>query len=267
MTPPRVLTIAGSDPSGGAGLQADLKTFAAHGVYGMAVITALTAQSTVGVAAVHAPPAAFVAAQIDAVLEDCPPRSIKTGMLFDAEVVKAVAERLGRVPALDLVVDPVLVSTSGDRLLTADAEAALVERLVPLATLLTPNATEASVLTGVDVTDVESAEAAARALTARGARAVLVKGGHVPGDHAVDVLVDGDGAATRLSLPRLAIAPPHGAGCTLSAAIAAQLALGRPLHEAVRRAKAWVHAGLAASFSVGAGGVPVNHLVRPDGVS
>ena len=174
-SPPRVLTIAGSDPSGGAGIQADLKTFAAFGCYGMAALTALTAQNTVGVRAVHVPPASFVAEQVRAVFDDCAPRAVKTGMLFSTEIVAAVCGALG--PGA-LVVDPVMVATSGDRLLEPSAEAAIVERLLPRATVVTPNAAEAEVLSGEDVSDDEGALRAARRILELGAHAVLVKGGH-----------------------------------------------------------------------------------------
>jgi hydroxymethylpyrimidine/phosphomethylpyrimidine kinase len=254
---PVVLTIAGSDPSGGAGLQADLKTFAAFGVYGASVVTALTAQDTTGVRAVAGVPADFVAAQLDAVLDDLPVAAAKTGMLFAAHVIGTVAAHLAARPVAALVVDPVMVATSGDRLLAGDAVDALRDRLLPLARVVTPNLAEAAVLVGRRVETLDDMHAAARALVGLGARAALVKGGHLRGD-AVDVLCDG-AAVTELRAPRVPIAATHGSGCTLSAAIAAGLARGLPLADAVARAKRWVSAALARATPVGRGAVPLDH--------
>ena len=269
LTRPRVLTIAGSDPSGGAGIQADLKTFHAFGCYGMAVITALTAQNTRGVRGVHAVPAEFVAAQIAAVFDDCPPAAVKTGMLHDAAVVHAVADALA-AHAVPLVVDPVMVSTSGHPLLARDAQRAMVERLFPLATVVTPNGPEAQALTGIVALDEESTSRAIAALHEVGARAVLLKGGHLPDDDAedgrqrvVDRLSSRDGQHAwyheRVVLP----APVHGAGCTLSAAIAALLAWSPDLPAAVEQALDFVSAGIAAAYPVGAGAIPLDHHARP----
>ena len=266
-TPPVALTIAGSDSGGGAGIQADLVTFAAHGVHGTSVITALTAQNTAGVSGVHVPPVAFLRAQLDAVLGDLPVAAAKTGMLATEEVVDVVAEAAaaGRLP--NLVVDPVLVSSTGARLLDAGAEVAYVERLLPRALVATPNTREASALLGRPVVTVDDARAAGRAIAALGPRWVVVKGGHLTGEDAggdaVDVVVDGDtGEATELRLPRVATRNDHGTGCTFAAATVAQLARGREVPEALAAAKRFVHAGLTSSsaWALGAGHGPVGKL-------
>jgi hydroxymethylpyrimidine/phosphomethylpyrimidine kinase len=259
---PIALTIAGSDSSGGAGIQADLKTFSALGVYGASVLTALTAQNTRGVQGVEPVRPEFVEAQLGSVLDDLDVRAIKTGMLANSAIVSAVARTLARVPAIPVVVDPVMVATSGDRLLAPDAVAAYKAELFPLATLVTPNLPEAAALLGVGVAATEDeAIAQARAIFAFGSRAVLVKGGHGPGSEAVDILVSGD-AVVRLTAPRIETRHTHGTGCTLSAAIAALLARGEGLETAVRRAKAYVSAALAAGceLGVGHGNGPVDHL-------
>jgi hydroxymethylpyrimidine/phosphomethylpyrimidine kinase len=263
VTTPTALSIAGSDPSGGAGIQADLKTFAAHGVYGMAVLTSLTAQNTRGVRGIFDVSAEFVVRQIDAVLEDVHAGAVKTGMLSSAAIIGAVAEAVAHHGVTDLVVDPVMVATSGDRLLAADAEATLREVLLPRARIVTPNADEAAVLVGGDVDSLERAVEAARAIAELGPAAVLVKGGHW-GDEATDVLYV-DGEAIELTLPRLDTTSTHGTGCTLSAAIAAQLALGRPLRSAVERAKRYVHRAMETAPWIGGGHGPLNHLVSPEG--
>ena len=254
------LTIAGSDSGGGAGVQADLKTFEAHGVFGMSVVTALTAQNTRGVEAVHEVPAAFVTAQLDAVARDLPVGAVKTGMLATAEVVAAVADGLARWRLAPLVVDPVMVATSGDLLLRPEAVAAIAERLLPLADVATPNAHEAAVLAGVDVTSADDALRAARAILALGPRAVLVKGGHLDAEaDAVDVLVSADGEALFRS-PRLDTPHTHGTGCTLASAIAANLARGHGLGESVRRARAYVHAAILHAPGLGSGHGPTRHF-------
>jgi hydroxymethylpyrimidine kinase/phosphomethylpyrimidine kinase len=260
MALPRVLTIAGSDPSGGAGLQADLKTFHAHGVYGMAVVTALTAQNTRGVRAVHAPPASFLDAQLAAIAEDCPPAATKTGMLFSVEIVEVVAEWARRGDLGRLVVDPVMVATSGDRLLRADAEDAVRSLLLPLAEVVTPNVAELAVLTQDVPVDAALEDRAAR-LLADGVRAVVAKGGHGadPGI-VVDSLLRADAEPVCWKRARVPIGKSHGTGCTLSAALAARLAQGAALADAVGDAGAFVHSGLVQAFPVGSGAVPVNHL-------
>lgn len=256
------LTVAGSDSSGGAGIQADLKTFSAFGVYGASVVTALTAQNTLGVQGIHAVPAGFVAAQLEAVLADLDVAAIKTGMLADAEIVEAVAGALRAVPSLPLIVDPVMVATSGDVLLQPEAVGALQREIVPLATLITPNLAEAALLLGSSKAGSEAQMLdQARALLRLGCRAVLLKGGHAGGEAAIDVLADAAGAE-RLALPRLDTPHTHGTGCTLSAAIAALLAQGAPLAESVRRAKAYVWQGLqhGRGLGVGHGRGPLDHL-------
>jgi hydroxymethylpyrimidine/phosphomethylpyrimidine kinase len=259
------LTIAGSDSSGGAGIQADLKTFSALGVYGASVITALTAQNTRGVQAVEPVRADFVARQLQSVLDDLAVGAIKTGMLADAAIVEMVARGLRAVPASarpPLIVDPVMVATSGDVLLSPDAVGAIKQGLAPLAALITPNLAEAGVLLDSPVAASEAEmRAQAVALLALGCRAVLVKGGHGSGGEALDVLADAAGVTTFAS-PRLDTPHTHGTGCTLSAGIAALMAGGTPLPEAVRRAKAFVWHGLEAGrcLGVGSGRGPVDHL-------
>jgi hydroxymethylpyrimidine/phosphomethylpyrimidine kinase len=259
---PIALTVAGSDSSGGAGIQADLKTFSAFGVYGASVITALTAQNTRGVQAVEAVSAGFVAAQLDSVFCDLAVDAIKTGMLADAEIVEAVARVLHAEPQLPLVVDPVMVATSGDVLLKPEAIGAVRSALIPLATLITPNLAEAALLldTGKAESEAEMRDQAC-ALLGLGCRAVLLKGGHGTGDQVLDVLADATGVKTFAS-PRVATPHTHGTGCTLSAAIVALLAQGAALADAVRRAKAYVWHGLQAGCTLGVGGGrgPVDHL-------
>ena len=257
------LTIAGSDSSGGAGIQADLKTFSAFGVYGASAITALTAQNTRGVAGVEPVAASFVVAQIEAVLADLDVDTIKTGMLANAQIVAAVADRLRAMPERPpLVVDPVMVATSGDVLLTVDAVEAVKRQLTPLATLITPNLPEAAWLLGAKPAgDDAQAIEQAKALHALGCGAVLLKGGHGAGETAVDILCDGEGVEpfvrARIDTPH-----SHGTGCTLSAAIAALLAQGVALREAVARAKTYVWQALEAgrTLGVGHGNGPVDHL-------
>jgi hydroxymethylpyrimidine/phosphomethylpyrimidine kinase len=259
---PIALTIAGSDSSGGAGIQADLKTFTALGVYGASVVTALTAQNTRGVQGVEAVPAGFVAAQLDSVLSDLAVDAVKTGMLADAGIVETVARVLRAAPPRPLVADPVMVATSGDVLLQPDAVDAVRSALAPLATLITPNLAEAGVLLGARAAESEAEmRDQARALLTLGCSAVLLKGGHGIGDQAVDVLADASGVETFAS-PRIATPHTHGTGCTLSAAIAALLAQGTALPDAVRRAKAFVWQGLQAGRALGVGGGrgPVDHL-------
>ncbi len=256
------LTIAGSDSSGGAGIQADLKTFAAFGVYGASVITALTAQNTVGVRAIAEVAPDFIAQQIDAVIEDLEVGAAKTGMLARVPVIEAVAERLRARPMPYLVVDPVMVSTSGDALLEPDAVASLRERIIPLATLLTPNLREAEVLTGRPVTNPAQMRDAARALLDTGARAVLVKGGHLSGD-AIDVLYDGR-EFREYAAPQIPTRSTHGTGCTLSAAITACLARGFALDEAVAAAKRYITRAISTAPGIGHGAGPVNHFASAD---
>jgi hydroxymethylpyrimidine/phosphomethylpyrimidine kinase len=262
MAPPRVLTIAGSDSGGGAGIQADLKTFAAHGVYGLSVITAITAQNTLAVTAVHEVPAEVVAAQLDAVFADIGADAVKIGMLASPSLVRVVAEKLRRWRPPRVVLDPVMVAKSGATLLQDDATLALREELLPLATLLTPNLPEAERLTGRDLAAADDGElvAAARSL-AVGETAVLLKGGHGGGDEVRDLLFAG-GEAKFFGHRRIATAATHGTGCTLSSAIAARLALGAPLAVAVGGAISYLLGAIREAYPVGAGKGPVNHLYK-----
>jgi hydroxymethylpyrimidine/phosphomethylpyrimidine kinase len=256
------LTIAGSDSSGGAGIQADLKTFTAFGVYGASVITALTAQNTRGVQAVEAVPARFVAAQLQSVLSDLSVGAVKTGMLADAEITETIARMLRAGPPRPLVVDPVMVATSGDILLKPEAIGAVRNDLAPLATVITPNLAEAAVLLDSSAARGEAEmRAQAQALLGLGSGAVLLKGGHGSDDAAVDVLADRSGIESFAS-PRVDTPHTHGTGCTLSAAITALLAQGAALRDAVRRAKAFVWLGLqfGRTLGVGSGRGPVDHL-------
>lgn len=250
------LTIAGSDSGGGAGIQADLKTFQRFDVFGTSVVTAITAQNTLGVTVVHVVPAAIVRAQLTALAADLPAAACKSGMLASAELARIVADALD--PAIPYVCDPVMVATSGDRLLDADAERVVRELLVPRAALVTPNLDEAEILAGFEVRDAASMERAGRALVARGAAAALIKGGHLHGDLLIDLLVTRDGTR-RFEHPRIHTTSTHGTGCTLSAAITAGLATGKPLETAVTEALEYVHRAIAGAPGLGAGRGPVNH--------
>jgi hydroxymethylpyrimidine/phosphomethylpyrimidine kinase len=264
MMVPIALTIAGSDSSGGAGIQADLKTFTALGVYGASVLTALTAQNTQGVQGVAAVEPSFVAMQIRSVMGDLQVGAAKTGMLATAAVIGAVVTTLKEFPAIPVVVDPVMVATSGDVLLQADAIDAVRHELLPIARIVTPNLPEAARLLDTEVAANEAAvEAQGREIMRRfDCRAVLMKGGHGDGAEAADLLIDGDGSVMRLAAPRIATRHTHGTGCTLSAAIAALLATGVELAEAVQRAKAYIQAAIThgAMNPVGSGNGPVDHL-------
>jgi hydroxymethylpyrimidine/phosphomethylpyrimidine kinase len=257
---PVALSIAGSDPSGGAGIQADLKTFTVFGVYGLAVVTALTTQDTRGVHAIADVEAGVVARQLEAILDDLPVAAAKTGMLLRSAVVEAVAGGLKARPVPALVVDPVISATSGTRLLDPDAVTTLRHRLLPLAALVTPNLHEAAVLTGRRVQSVTDMRDAARALVDLGPRAALVTGGHLAGD-AVDVLHDGH-TLHELSAPRVPGPPPHGTGCALSAAITAGLARGHSLETAVAAAKRWIGHAIAGAQTLGRGAPVLHHLAR-----
>ncbi|HEV3452809.1 MAG TPA: bifunctional hydroxymethylpyrimidine kinase/phosphomethylpyrimidine kinase [Acidimicrobiia bacterium] len=262
MTPPVALTIAASDSGGGAGVQADLKTFAALGVFGAAAITALTAQNTAAVCGRWPVDAAVVAAQVDAVLADLPVAAVKTGLLATVDTVGVVADAAasGRLP--NLVVDPVMVASTGDRLLDADAERCYLERLIPLAAVVTPNRREAAALVGGAVTTLDEQRDAAAALAAVGPAAVVVTGGDGdPGEDAVDVVVGVDGL-TELRCPRLATVNTHGSGCSFASAVAAGLASGRPVADALRAAKAFVYDAIraGAGWHLGSGHGPLNHF-------
>lgn len=259
---PVALTIAGSDSGGGAGIQADLKTFSALGVFGTSAITALTAQNTVGVQAVHASPPDFVAQQIRSVLDDFPVCAIKTGMLFSAQIAASTSDMLDQHPDIPLVLDPVMVATSGDTLVEQDAVAMIIRRLFPRALLVTPNLAEAAFLTGLSpARDSMEMEAQGRALLARGARAVLVKGGHSTGDEATDLLVTAAGARS-YSVARIVTNNTHGTGCTLAAAIAAFLAKGEALEPAIGLAKEYLTEAIrsGAGWRLGKGPGPVDHF-------
>ena len=256
------VTVAGSDSGGGAGIQADLKTFSALGVYGASVIAALTAQNTKGVTGIHDVPPAFVTSQIDAVFSDLKIDAVKIGMLSNAGVIAAVAHGLARHAAKNIVLDPVMVATSGDRLLDPAAMNALRNTLIPRARIITPNLPEAAALLDAPVAITEAdMQAQAERLLAAGAQAVLMKGGHGSGPEAVDLLVTPD-EITRFAVARIDRKNTHGTGCTLSSAIAAGLAKGLPLHDAVRAAKDYVTAAIAASdrLSIGTGHGPVHHF-------
>jgi hydroxymethylpyrimidine/phosphomethylpyrimidine kinase len=262
------LTIAGSDSSGGAGIQADLKTFAAFAVFGASALTAITAQNTRGVSAIVNLDPAFVAAQIDAVADDFTIAAAKTGMLSRAEIISAVADRIRTRTIPQVVVDPVMVAASGDVLLEPDAIAMMRDVMLPLATLVTPNLREASILTGRDVSNRDAIREAARALVGLGAGAALVKGGSPAGvaligefqQDAIDVLYDGHNFR-EFRAPRVAIGRAHGAGCTLSAAIAAALARGESLEGAIDAAKQYVTLALQNAPQIGHGARPLNHSV------
>jgi hydroxymethylpyrimidine/phosphomethylpyrimidine kinase len=255
-----VLTVAGSDSGGGAGIQADLKTMLAHGVHGMSVLAAVTAQNSLGVQGYWELPVEAVRAQLDSVLSDIGVDAVKTGMLASTELVTAVAGVLAGV-GVPVVVDPVGVSKHGDSLLAPDAVAAVRERLLPVATLVTPNLYEVSQLTGVKVTTEAGLAEAAEAVLALGPAAVLVKGGHLAGD-AVDLLLTRDGTTRTYRSPRLDNRHTHGTGCTLASAIASRLALGDPLADAVSAAKQYVTGAIAHGFPLGAGIGPVDHAWR-----
>jgi hydroxymethylpyrimidine/phosphomethylpyrimidine kinase len=255
----RALTIAGSDSGGGAGVQADLKTFTVFGVFGMSAITALTAQNTRGVTGVHVIPAAFVRQQIDAVAADIGVDAAKTGMLVNAEIVVAVAAAVRENGIKNLVVDPVMLAGTGTALLDTDAREALVRDLLPLATLVTPNIHEAEVLTGRSITSVADMRHAARALRELGPEACLIKGGHLSGSEAVDILYDGKDLH-ELATPRLPARHTHGTGCQLSAAITAGLARGMPLVQAVQQSKRFITRAIAHGLALGGGTGPANPL-------
>ena len=254
------LTIAGSDSGGGAGLQGDIKAFQANGVYGMSVVTAITAQNSRGVQAAYDLPAEIITAQIDAVAEDFFIHAVKTGMLSSASIIDTVADGIERHKLGPVVVDPVMVATSGDQLLNPNAVGALKTRMLSLADLLTPNIHEAEVLAGFPVATLDDARRAAEAILSLGPKAVLVKGGHLKGEvDAVDVLVDSAGE-TLFRAERIHTKNTHGTGCTFASAIAANLAKGHDLRDAIQRAKAYVTEAIRHSLSIGQGHGPVNHF-------
>jgi hydroxymethylpyrimidine/phosphomethylpyrimidine kinase len=262
MSTPIALTIAGSDPSGGAGIEADLKTFSALGVYGAGVITALTAQNTKGVFGIHDVPADFVTAQLNAVFTDLDPGAVKIGMLANAETIDAVAAAFDRYQPRNVVLDPVMIATSGKRLLRGDALGRLRE-LIARVRVVTPNLPEAAVLLGTEpARDEDEMRAQAQKLLTLGAGAVLIKGGHGGGTESVDILLEAGGEDLRLEAPRVATKNTHGTGCTLASAIAAGLAKGQTLQAAAREAKKYVSAAIAAAdrLGVGSGRGPLHHF-------
>jgi hydroxymethylpyrimidine/phosphomethylpyrimidine kinase len=262
---PRVLSIAGSDSGGGAGIQADLKTFAALGCYGMTAITALTAQNTCGVRAIHGVPPQMLRDQIDAVMEDIGADAVKIGMLHAPEIVRTVAEAIDRHGLKNVVFDPVMVATSGAVLIDDTAVDVLVRELFPRATVITPNLDEAALLVGQPLTSAQHMERAAQALLDKGARAVLLKGGHLPGDSVIDLLVTNTGEKIWMEAARIHSHNTHGTGCTLSSAMAAHLALGASLVDAVQLARIFVREALQAGTQVrtGKGSGPLNHGHAP----
>jgi hydroxymethylpyrimidine/phosphomethylpyrimidine kinase len=262
MTLPVALSIAGSDSGAGAGIQADLKTFAAFGVYGVTVITAITAQNTVGVRAVQEVDAGVIAAQLDAVAEDFDIGALKSGMLSSAAIIEAVAAGIERHRLRPLVVDPVMIAKSGDRLLREDAVDALRRRFLPLAAVVTPNIPEAEVLAGRSIQTRDDRVAAARAIMELGAQAVVIKGGHSQDDPIIDLLVDREGVH-EYRATRIVTTSTHGTGCTFSAAITAGLAAGRALPDAVAEARAYLSRALASAPGLGHGHGPLSHFASP----
>jgi hydroxymethylpyrimidine/phosphomethylpyrimidine kinase len=254
----RALTVAGSDSGGGAGIQADLKTFHQFGVYGMSAITAITAQNTLGVAGVYPLPAEAITAHMEEVLRDIGADALKTGMLFDAEIIEAVAEKIRAYGLSQVVVDPVMVAKGGAKLLRDDAIAALKKHLLPLAWVVTPNLPEAECLTGLSITGLEEMKEAARHIHAMGARHVIVKGGHLEGDDIVDLFYDGE-VFHPFPNQRVHTKNTHGTGCTFSAALTAELAKGTELLTAVERAKRFIVAAIASAPELGGGHGPTNH--------
>lgn len=261
----RVLTIAGSDSGGGAGIQADLKTFSALGCYGMSAITALTAQNTIGVQGILAIPADFLKSQIQSVVDDIGVDAIKIGMLHAPAIVEVVAWAIDHYQLTNVVLDPVMVATSGDRLIAEETVQVLVRELFPRCSVITPNLDEAALLLGRDIPNAQALSAAAQDLLAMGAQAVLLKGGHLAGDEVVDWFLQSDGRSQRLASPRISSRNVHGTGCTLSSAIAAHLALGHTLQEAVTLSRHFILNAIAqgAEVTTGRGHGPLNHGHAP----
>ena len=260
MTIRKALTIAGSDSGAGAGIQADLKTFAAHGIYGTSAITAITAQNTIGVTAVLAVNPKLVGAQIDAIIADIGAHAVKTGMLANTAIIDIVAKKIRQHRLINIVVDPVMVATSGDLLIEKSAVAALRSKLIPLASVVTPNIPEAEVLVGMKLRGADEIREAAIRIVKMGAKTVLIKGGHLKGS-AMDLFYDGNKFAV-LNAPRIRTKNTHGTGCTLSAAIAAGLAKGQKLETAVANAKRYITDALRHSYRIGSGHSPVHHFYR-----
>ncbi len=255
------LTIAGSDSGGGAGIQADLKTFSALGVYGMSVLTSITAQNTLGVQGVYDLPPDFVGLQIDSVMQDIGADAVKTGMLSNAQIIKVVSKKIKKYQVRNLVIDPVMVAKGGDRLLREDAVKELKEDLIPLAMLTTPNLNEAEVLSGLMIQNIEDMKEAAREIYKLGVKNVLVKGGDLLSEEAIDLLYNGK-TFREFRAERINTRNTHGTGCTLSSAIAAELAKGKKIEEAVDIAKKYITLAIKHSLDLGHGHGPLNHLVR-----
>jgi hydroxymethylpyrimidine/phosphomethylpyrimidine kinase len=263
--PPRVLTIAGSDSSGGAGIQADLKTMCALGCYGMSALTAVTSQNTMGVFGVQEMPPEFVSSQITRVLDDVGADAIKIGMLANAEVIQAVAETLAAYPQIPVVLDPVMIAKSGDGLLRADAQGALKSLLIPIAAVVTPNVPEAEAITGLSIgPEEEPITAAAHALLRMGAHAVLIKGGHLPGELCRDYFFDETGEIDVFEGPRVDTRNTHGTGCTLASAIACHLARALPLRDAIAESKAYLQGAIENALPLGNGHGPLRHGWRQE---
>lgn len=272
-----VLTIAGSDCSGGAGIQADIKTISALGCYAASAITAVTVQNTQGVTAVHAVPPEIVAGQIRAVMDDIKPKAVKIGMVNDAETIKAIADALADYDIEHIVVDPVMVSTSGSKLMQDDAIKVFIEKLLPMSTLITPNIYEAEILAGKKITDEDAMNDVAGEILSKGAEAVLIKGGHIEGDKKVDLLYNAirktEARSSEITMmisdsfesETVETRNTHGTGCTLSAAIASNLAMGLGINKAIDKAKYWLTSALiaGADVEIGSGHGPVNHFYAP----
>ena len=261
-----VLTIAGSDCSGGAGIQADIKAISALGGYAASAITAITVQNTCGVTGIHPVPASYVKAQIEAVMTDIKPLTIKIGMINDVEIVKAIAESIKEYKPKFVVFDPVMVSTSGCKLIEDKAIEAIKEELIPLSTIITPNLSEATVLTGDSISDATSMTTAGNKILESGCGAVLIKGGHLEGNDMCDVLcIKGENTPYIYTASKISSKNTHGTGCTLSSSIATYLALGETLQEAVRKAKDYVHKGIlnGKDVCIGSGHGPLNHFYSP----
>ena len=258
------VTIAGSDSCGGVGIQADIKTMSALGCYAASVITAVTVQNTMGVSAVHAVPPEIVAGQIRAVMDDIRPQAVKVGMVNDINTIKTIADTLAEYDIEHLVVDPVMVATSGARLMQDDAVGVFTERLMPLATLLTPNVPEAEVLSGISINDKSSMDNAARIIQDKGCQSLLIKGGHIEG-RKIDRLYTSMGREREYEAANVATRNTHGTGCTLSSAITSYLAMGYAIGEAIAAAKEWLTGALiaGANVEIGSGHGPVNHFYNP----
>jgi len=262
---PTVLTIAGTDPSGGAGIQADLKTFASLGCYGMSVITALVAQNTTGVKAIHSVPPDFVKAQLLSVLEDIRPDAIKIGMVHSVALVNVIAEVLEQYPDIPVVFDPVMIATSGDRLIEEDTVNAIMEKLFPLSVLITPNMDEAALLAGIAVVNEQDMQEAITKITGLGVSALLLKGGHLQSQQLTSILADPDGIIKTFTSEKIITKNVHGSGCTLSSAIASFIAREYALTDAVAQAQEYVHGAIyhAADVVAGKGNGPLNHSYNP----